>query len=235
MRSLWTSLAITVAAALFAAAIAWGQSTSSGDLGVGKLLISSRGLGDPNFAESVVLLIQYDQHGAVGLMINRRTEATISRVLKDVDTAKRGADQVYIGGPVELDVVLALLKSQKKPDEAASVLNDVYVVSTKPSLEKALSASSGAGDLRVYLGYCGWGGGQLENELRLGGWWIFSGDAAQVFDPHPDTLWSRLITRTEQEIAQAGGGTGFDSGTTRDSLIPPQVPGNLSFPFEGRL
>jgi len=202
MRSLWRSLAITVAVTFLSAAVASGQSTSSGDLGVGKLLVSSRGLGDPNFAESVVLLIQYDQHGAVGLMINRRTEATISRVLKDLDTAKRGSDEVYIGGPVQLDVVLALLKSPKKPDEAAFVLNNVYVVSAKPSLEKAMAASSGANDLRVYLGYCGWGGGQLENELRLGGWWIFSGDAGAVFDPHPDTLWSRLITRTEQEIAE---------------------------------
>jgi len=203
MRSLWRLLAIAVVAALFPAAIASGQSTSPGDLGVGKLLVSSRGLGDPNFAETVVLLIQYDQHGAVGLMINRRTEATISRVLKDVDTTKRGSDQVYIGGPVELDVVLALLKSQTKPDQGASVLKDVYVVSGKPSLEKALAASSGAGDMRVYLGYCGWAGGQLENELRLGGWWIFSGDGGEVFDPHPDTLWSRLITRTEQEIVKA--------------------------------
>ena len=205
MRTLWRLLAIAVVTAPVTAVIASAQSTSSADLGVGKLLVSSRGLGDPNFAETVVLLIQYDEHGALGLMINRRTEATISRVLKDVDTAKRGSDQVYIGGPVELDVVLGLLKSQKKPDEAASVLNDVYVVSTKPSLQKALAASSGAGDMRVYLGYCGWAGGQLENELRLGGWWIFPGDGGQVFDPHPDTLWSRLITRTEQEIAQAGG------------------------------
>lgn len=225
MRSLWRSLAIAVSTILFAAAIGAGQSTSSGDLGVGKLLVSSRGLGDPNFAETVVLLIQYDQHGAVGLMINRRTEATISRVLKDVDTAKRGSDEVYIGGPVELDVVMALMKAQKKPDEAASVLNDVYVVSTKPSLEKALAASSG--DVRVYLGYCGWGGGQLENELRLGGWWIFPGDAAQVFDPHPDTLWSRFIARTEQEVVQAGGGARSNSHARKGRSVPPLIAGNF--------
>jgi putative transcriptional regulator len=221
MASRWRSFAIAAAAALFTAVMAAGQSTSSGDLGVGKLLVSSRGLGDPNFAETVVLLIQYDQHGAVGLMINRRTEATISRVLKDVDTAKRGSDEVYIGGPVELDVVMALMKAQKKPDEAASVLNDVYVVSTKPSLEKALAASSG--DVRVYLGYCGWAGGQLENELRLGGWWIFAGDDSKVFDPHPDTLWSRLITRTEQEVVQAGGGTWSNSHARKGRSVPPLI------------
>jgi putative transcriptional regulator len=203
MKILKGPVALAAAAALYGTAIAAGQSTSAGDLGVGKLLVSSRGLGDPAFAESVVVLIQYDQHGAVGLMINRRTQAPLSRVLKDVDTAKRGSDLIYIGGPVELDAVLALLRSKQKPDEAASVLGEVYLVSTKPALEKALAASSRSGDLRVYLGYCGWDSGQLENEVRLGGWWIFDPDASVVFDPYPNSLWSRLIARTEQQIVEA--------------------------------
>ncbi len=202
MKNLCSSLVLATAMALCGAAVAGGQSKSAGDLGAGKLLVSSRGLGDPNFAESVVLLVQYDQHGALGLMINRRTEATISRVLKDVDTAKRGSDPVYVGGPVELDTVLVLLKSQKKPDEATSVLDDIYLVSAKVPLEKALAASSGSGDLRVYLGYCGWDAGQLESEVKLGGWWIFDANAGLVFDPHPESIWSRLITRTEQEIVE---------------------------------
>jgi putative transcriptional regulator len=203
MSILKSPIALAAAAALCGAAVAAGQSRSTQDLGVGKLLVSSRGLGDPNFAESVVLLIQYDQHGTVGLMINRRTQAPISRVLKDVDAAKRGSEPVYIGGPVELDAVLALLRSQKKPEDATSVLGQVYVVSTKPALEKALAASSDSGDLRVYLGYCGWDAGQLENELRLGGWWIFEGEAGLVFDPRPESVWSRLISRTEQQIARS--------------------------------
>ena len=202
MRILKSPVALAVAT-LWVAAVAAGQSTNTGDLGVGRLLVSSRGLGDPNFVQSVVLLIQYDQQGAVGLMINRRTQAPISRILKDVDTAKRGTDPAYVGGPVELDSVLALLRSQKKPDDATPVISEVYRVSTKAALEKALAASSGPGDVRVYLGYCGWGPGQLDNEMSLGGWWIFSGDAKLVFDPHPETVWSRLIAQTEQQIIEA--------------------------------
>lgn len=203
MMSLRISSLLAAATILCGAAVATGQSTSANDLAVGKLLVSSRGLGDPAFAESVVLLIDYDQHGAVGLMINRRTQAPISKVLKDVDTSKRGSDPVFIGGPVQLDAVFALLKSQKKPDEATPVLGEIYVVSAKSPLEKALAADSSDGDVRVYLGYCGWGGGQLENEMRLGGWWIFDASASVVFDPHPDSVWSRLIARTESEIAEA--------------------------------
>ncbi len=194
----------------FTSAIAAGQSTDIGDLGVGRLLVSARGLSDPNFAESVVLLIRYDQEGALGLIINRRTRASISRVLTNVETAKRGSDPVYLGGPVELDAVFALLRSQKKPDETTSLLDQVYLVSSKAPLEKALAASSGPDDLRVYVGYSGWDVGQLENEVRLGGWWIFGASAGVVFDPNPDTMWSRLIARTDQQIA-------------RVSILPPQV------------
>jgi putative transcriptional regulator len=186
-----------------ASSVTSGQSTAIEDLGTGKLLVSARGLADPNFAQSVVLLIRYDDKGALGLIINRRTQASISRVLRDVDTAKHGSDPVYLGGPVELDAVFALLRSQNKPDDATPVLNEVYLVSSKAPLEKALAVSSGSGDLRVYVGYAGWDIGQLENEVKSGGWWIFQANAGVVFDPNPGSIWSRLIARTEQEIAKA--------------------------------
>lgn len=202
MRRLGRLGAVAAAATLLATAIAAGQSRSAGDLGVGKLLVAAKDLPDANFAKSVVLLIQYDQRGAVGLMINHRTEVPMSRVLQDVDMAKRASDPVFIGGPVEMQDVMALLKSEKKPDDSTTVLGNVYLVSTKPPLEKAFAASSGAGDLRVYVGYCGWASGQLENEIQLGGWWIFEATPGLVFDPNPGAVWSRLITRTTQQIAE---------------------------------
>jgi len=176
------------------------------------LLVAARDLADPNFAESVVLLIQYDQRGAFGLIINHRTQAPISRLLQDLNAGKRASDPIYIGGPVEMARVFGLFKSQKKPDEGTSVLSGVYLVASKALLEKALAASSSSGDLRLYLGYCGWGGGQLENEVRQGGWWIFEADAGLVFDPDPGSVWSRLIARTEQQIAgtQSRGKTNTD-------------------------
>ena len=192
---------------LSSAAIARGQSTRAGDLGLGKLLVASRSLSDPNFTQSVVLLIHYDKEGTVGLRINYRSKAPISSLLKNLDTAKRGADPLYIGGPVEMTTVLALERSSKKPDDQSlAVVGDVYVVSSQAALEKALAASSGPADLRVYLGYCGWAPGQLENEVTLGAWWVFDGTSASVLDPYPDSLWSRLISRTERQIARRGGG-----------------------------
>lgn len=202
MVRFWRPLAFVAAMAIACGTpIALGQSARVDDLGAGKLLVSSRDLSDPSFAESVVLLIQDDNQGAVGLMINRRTKAPISRIGQDLNAAKHGSDPIYIGGPVQMSVVLGLLRSDKKPDEAASVLSDVYLISGKAPLEKTLAASAGPADMRLYLGYCGWAAGQLQNEVRLGGWWIFDGNAALVFDADPDSVWSRLIARTEQQIA----------------------------------
>jgi len=204
MKGFWSPVALAMAMVCMTA-IAWGQSTEVKDLGAGKLLVSSRGLADPNFAESVALLTHYDEKGALGLIINRRTRAPISRILQDLNTAKHGSDPIYIGGPVEMTAVSGLFRSRTRPDEgtaALRVLNEVYLLSSKAPLEKILAASSGAVDLRLYLGYCGWAGGQLENEVRLGGWWIFDANAGLVFDPDPSSVWSRLIARTERQIVE---------------------------------
>jgi putative transcriptional regulator len=59
-----------------------------------------------------------------------------------------------------------------------------------------LSEGRRASELRIFLGYAGWGPGQLENEVRLHGWYIFNYDESLVFDEHPETLWQRLIDKT---------------------------------------
>ncbi len=193
----WGPLAIV--AVLCGALPVQAQSTRIEDLGVGKLLVATRDTFDPNFAETVILLVQYDHDSAVGLIVNRRTKAPISRVLQEMKAAKQRTDPVYLGGPVELSGVLALLRSRTKPGDSKQVLGDVYLVSSRPVLEKALAAGLESRQLRVYLGYSGWGPGQLENEMRLGGWYIFDGNANLVFDPDPASVWERLIARTEEE------------------------------------
>ena len=87
------------------------------DLGVGKLLVSSRGLGDPNFAGTVVLLVHYDEKGVLGLILNRRTDVPLSQVL-DLKAAKDRSDPVYLGGPMEPSTVFALFQSSVKIENA---------------------------------------------------------------------------------------------------------------------
>lgn len=187
------------------AALAWapslsGQSARSKDLATGKFLVASRNLLDPNFAESVVLLVDYQEAGVVGLVVNRRTRIPISRALT-VAEAKRRPDPVYIGGPVEEMVVMALARLGANPDGAAHVFGDLYLISTKSLLAKTMASSLEASAFHVYLGYAGWTGPQLRHEVDIGGWFIFPGDAAMVFDPDPGSLWSRLIEKTATQVA----------------------------------
>jgi putative transcriptional regulator len=187
---------------LLSASTVLAQSRRPQDLGVGKLLVVPRDSPDPNFAESVVLLVHYAEDGTVGLMINRQTKLPVSRVLRDLKGSSEYPDPVYAGGPVQIEAVRALSQSRAGPHDGIHLFGNVYVLSTKAELEKALVAGNDSRELRIYLGYCGWNRGQLENELNQGGWYIFDGNEGFVFDSTPSTLWSRMIARTEQQIVR---------------------------------
>ena len=178
----------------------------SDELAPGKFLVASKELGDPNFAESVVLLLQYDNgKGAMGVIINRRTDVPLSRLFEDFKEAKGRSDSVYLGGPVELSNVLALLRSAVKPEDAKLVFGDVYLVTSKDLLQKTLASKVEAAQFHAYVGYAGWGPGQLEHEIALGAWKILPADAGTVFHADPDSVWPRLIRRMDVQIASAGG------------------------------
>ena len=172
------------------------------DLGVGKLLVASRGLGDPNFAGTVVLLVHYDEDGVVGLILNRRTDFPLSRAL-DFKAAKERSDRLYVGGPVGTSSVFGLLQSTDKPEGAEHVVGAIYMISSKTLFEQTISKKPDADVFRVYLGYAGWNPQQLRQEVALGAWFVFPGDVTTVFDPHRDSLWPRMIHKTELELAQA--------------------------------
>lgn len=177
------------------------QSKRPEDLGAGRILVTPRNAPDPHFAESVILIVQYADSGTVGLMVNRRTTVPVSRALHEIAPSAGHSEPVYVGGPVELDSVLALVRAPKPPQGAAAVRGDIYLIMARTALEKALGARD-SNNFHVYLGYCGWAPHQLENEVRLGGWTIFDRGEDLAFDPNPDTLWTRMIARTEQQLVR---------------------------------
>lgn len=178
------------------------QSNDAKDLGPGKLLVASRDLADPNFAKTVILLVQYDEQGIVGLILNRRTDIPLSRALEGVQGAKDRSDQAYLGGPVEVPAVFALLQSPAKVEGAERIFNNVYLISKKTVFEQALAARPDAERFRVYLGYAGWTRDQLRKEIELGAWFIFPADAGAVFDSDPSSLWPQMIRKTELKVAR---------------------------------
>ena len=105
----------------------------------------------------MILLARYDANGALGLMVNRRTKVPISRALREIDSAAGHAEPVFVGGPVELDTVFGLTRASGNNDGGTKVYGDIYLVSAKTALVKALGGDTGPNRFRVYIGYCGWG------------------------------------------------------------------------------
>lgn len=171
------------------------------DLGIGKLLVASRSLRDPNFAGSVILLIHYDENGVVGLFLNRRTNVPLSQVL-DLKAAKDRSDPVYIGGPLEPSAAFALFQSSAKIEKAENLFGRVYLISDKGLFEKTISARPDPNVFHVYLGYAGWTEDQLRSEVQLGAWFVFPPDTAAVFNSDPDSLWLQMIQKTELRLAK---------------------------------
>jgi len=194
-RALW--LCVLFVATVFA------QSKNPRDLGESKILVASRDLADPNFAKTVILLVHYDADSVLGLVLNRHTDVPLSKALDGLKAAKGRADSVYLGGPVEPSTVFAMLQSHAKLEGAQHVLDEVYLITNKSVLEQTLGKRPDPGVFHVYLGYAGWTNDQLRREVEHGSWFIFHADAGTVFDLEPDALWSRMIRKTEQQMALA--------------------------------
>ncbi|MCL6544537.1 MAG: YqgE/AlgH family protein [Bryobacteraceae bacterium] len=171
------------------------------NLATGKFLVASPDISDDAFARTVILLVRYDQRGTAGLILNRVSSIPVSQALKGLSNAPASTGSVYLGGPVGQTAVLALLRSRSTPSGARRILEGCQLISDADLLNKQLGAGATSENLRVYLGYTGWAAGQLEREIEAGEWLIFPGETRLVFDPHPETLWSRLIGRLEQQLA----------------------------------
>lgn len=190
-----------IAGFLLAASPAAPQSMRPEDLAQGKIIITPRDSPDPHFSNSVIVLAHYDQTGALGLMLHYKSDLTIQKALKGIAGADKRTDPVFVGGPVELPVVFGLLRAKSAPAGVSHVINDLYLITSKQSVAAAFTEERRASDLRVFIGYSGWGPGQLEREVRRSGWYIFDYDESIIFDDHPDTLWNRLIEKTERRLA----------------------------------
>lgn len=202
-RAIHSALLVASFAALTAPAALRAQSRKPEDLRPGRLLVANRGALDPNFAGSVILLVDYSQNGAFGLILNHRTKVPVSDSLPQLRGSEAYEDPIYLGGPVRRDAVMALVKDEDEPHPPKHVVGDVYLISRKSELETELLSGARADQLRLYAGYAGWGAGQLENEMNRGDWFIFESTEAIIFDPHPENIWPKLIEQTELVTAKA--------------------------------
>jgi putative transcriptional regulator len=165
------------------------------ELAKGKFLVASHNLSDPRFHETVVLLIDYSANGATGIIINKPTKVTLAEALPSMPGLKKRSDIVYYGGPVENHILLMLIQSGEKPEEADRVFGDVYVSASKNTLELMIGSKKTEKQMRTYSGYAGWMAGQLDWEVSRGDWFIVQADARSIFESDASGIWRELIRR----------------------------------------
>ena len=164
----------------------------------GQLLIAAPRLVDSNFRHAVVLMVQHNESGALGLILNRPTETPLAEVWDQVSQTPCATDErLHLGGPVQ-GPLMAL--------HARDDLGEVEVVRglhfcAEPSKLETLVASSDD-TARYFVGYSGWGAGQLEHEMQEGSWLTCAAAPAHAFDPVED-LWQR-VTRQIADSAVIG-------------------------------
>ena len=164
-------------------------------LAKGKFLVASRQLNDPNFSETVVLLIEYGPEGAMGLVVNRPSNVKLSTVFPDTKELKQRKDTIYVGGPVAVNQMLLLIRSAQAPKDSISVLEDVHISSSWKVLEGLIRETEGDLRFRLFAGYAGWAPSQLDFERSRGDWHVLKAEADSVFAQDPGALWQELIRR----------------------------------------
>jgi putative transcriptional regulator len=169
----------------------------------GQLLVATPALADPNFDRAVVLLLDHDEEGSLGVVLNRPTPVGVGDVLEPWAELAGRPPVVFQGGPVSLDSALGLAvvpgeSADSEPLGWRRVHGAIGLVDLEAPPE-LLAAELGS--LRIFAGYAGWGPGQLEEELSDGAWYVVESEPGDVFSPDPEQMWRAVLRRQRNELA----------------------------------
>ena len=163
------------------------------ELGAPAFLIAVPQLGDPNFVRGVVFILEHGEHGSMGLLINRPSSLPIGAFCASQSMEYRGDTSalVHQGGPVQTDRAFILHASDHEGPETESVMEGVRLSYSLESLR--MLADDPPANLRVFLGYAGWGPGQLAEEISAGAWLVSNPTERLVFETPPDEVWEASL------------------------------------------
>ncbi len=164
----------------------------------GHLLIAAPQLGDPNFVRTVILMIDHDENGAFGIVLNRPSGRTVKEVWDELDDSCECLESINIGGPV-VGPLLALHTQEYLAE--AEVLPGLYLTAERENLDELVRQDYST--FRLFSGYSGWGEGQLEGELEQGGWITLKAKKEYVF-VWDDDLWDRIGEEITRDVYRRG-------------------------------
>jgi len=172
------------------------------DYSTGKLLVATPRTVGEVFRRSVVLVLQHDEGGAQGVVLNRPMTAPVVAVLPDWQEYVTAPPTIFQGGPVALDSALGLVTVPGDKDEEPMGVRLLFggIGLVDLDIPPVVVMPEVAG-LRIFVGYAGWSAGQLDQEIREGGWYVVESEARDAFTSEPETLWTTVLRRQRGNLA----------------------------------
>ena len=172
----------------------------------GQFLLAMPSMGDPRFLRSVVYMVAHDSEGAMGFIINKCAEGlSLGDILKDMPetVAKTGLVNlpVYVGGPVQNDRGFVLHTSDY--EKTQNSLSQELPIALTQSADVLVESAHGRGPekMRLFLGYAGWGPGQIEGELQNNAWLVCDANIAEIFTSQSDELYEKCVAAMGIDLA----------------------------------
>jgi putative transcriptional regulator len=162
----------------------------------GKFLIAGKHLRDNNFFKSIVLMLEHNDEGAMGLVINRPLDVSLSEALSKHFDFPASDHYLYDGGPVEQNALLILHNSTDHDQEHVAVVPGVFVGTSPDIFERvvqSISEDDASFRFRIFAGYSGWSAGQLESEMARGDWYAVKAKSQHVFGDDPYEVWEDVM------------------------------------------
>ena len=176
-----------------------------------QLLIAMPALADPNFLQTVSLICEHNEQGAMGIIINRPLEITLGEVFKQmkIDNVDGGVSEasVIYGGPVQVDRGF-ILHRPVGDWQATLIIEDEIGLTTSLDILEDIAKGDGPGDSLVALGYAGWAAGQLEQEIAENAWLTVKADSQIVFDLPFERRWQAAATKLGVDLNLLAGDAG---------------------------
>lgn len=159
----------------------------------GQLLLDSGQLRGSFFHRSVVLICQHDAQGAFGLVLNQPSTNKVGEMLvADLPDVIKDMN-LYLGGPVQTSALSYLHSDVFLPD--ANVLPNLGLGHSLEELVDLGQSFATTQQIRLFAGYAGWSGGQLESELKRKAWLVHPADLDLVFREDPNKLWQEILVQ----------------------------------------
>jgi putative transcriptional regulator len=157
----------------------------------GHLLIAGPSLVDPNFWRTVVLVGEHSEEGALGVVLNRASETAVREAVPELAELAENMGQVHVGGPVQPSAIVVLADYVEPEHAPTLVLDSVGFLPSEVEPDQLGELKQA----RVFVGYAGWGPGQLDGELEEGSWIVEPALPDDVFTDDPESLWSEVLRR----------------------------------------